>query len=456
MPCCAARFSPGAEDKGWLRKRKFPEPAESSRIPPIPGVRMPFFVRHPLRQNTRQTLFTRDFVLLFLLALCHNCYLAIHYCFEQWLSRMHVTPGWGGLLLGAFFGMVLVTRPAATVLLLKASKLLPLMVSLCISSAALFVYQFMPADSAWFVWMVLAVRLIQGFALAIFGSCATTLLVGCIPPGQSAQGFALFSLTMLIPYAVIPTAGEFLLSMTGDEPHLFALTSALILPCLTILFLMRNRLRIPEVQTDPQQDFAVYRAKLLHSVAHSGLLLPFLSLVCFGLCTNVCNYFIKGLCAVNGSDPTDFFFYCTVTIMAVRLLFSNRLDGLPRYCIVPVVAALMASGLCLLIHGPSWLFIPGTIVYGMALALLYPLQAAVIYDRSTPDTRSVNSNLMISMFDLAALLAPLSGGLVLSSGLGYHAVITVGATSVLMSGVFFSLDGLRQRARSGGKTTGHS
>ncbi|MDO5537595.1 MAG: MFS transporter, partial [Desulfovibrionaceae bacterium] len=160
-----------------------------------------------------QTLLSRDFLLLFFLVLCANCYMAIYYCFEQWLEEALVPAGWRGLLLGALFGMVLVTRPAATVLLLKADRLLPMLLSMLFSSAVLFSYQFMPQDSPAFVWILLFVRLLQGFCLAVFSSCAVSLLVTCIPPGQSARGFALFSLTTLIPYAVAPSAGELLLPL---------------------------------------------------------------------------------------------------------------------------------------------------------------------------------------------------------------------------------------------------
>ncbi len=412
------------------------------------------FVRPRPRSHGREgeRLITRDFLLLFFLVLCANCYLAIYYCLEQWLEHVAVPPTWRGVLLGSLFGMVFVTRPGATVLLLKASKLPPLLISLLVSSAALFVYQFLPTGSPWFEWMVLGLRVLQGFALAIFSSCSTSLLVGCIPPGQSARGFALFSLTTLIPYGIIPTLGEFLLPIVGDEPALFAWTSSLVLPCLLVLFLMRSRLRVPEVPVNLEEDFVSFRRKLLHSVTHSGLGLAFTAILCFGLCTNTGIYFMKGLCGATGGDPTRFFFYYTSTIMVVRLLFSHRLDRLPRYRVVPVTGLTMALGLGTVAWGPSWAYIPGTILYGASLSLLYPLQAAAVYDRSTSETRGINSNLMVSMFDMAALLAPMVGGGILHAGLDYHWVITAGALSAALSGLVFAADGLRQRARAAKET----
>ena len=397
------------------------------------------------KQQPEQDLVSRDFLLLFILATFSGCYISIYYCFEQWMERVLVTPGWRGILLGALFGVVMMTRPFATILLLKANKLPPMLLSLFVCSGVLFTYQFLPVDSPFFEWELLAIRVMQGFALAVFSSCTISLLVSCIPPGQSARGYALFSLSFLIPYALIPTIGEFLLPIVGDEPALFAWTASLFIPSVLILYCMRHKLREPEIAANLKEDFAGYRKKLLHNVRHSGLLLAFLAICCFGLCTNTCIYFMKGLCTLTGGDPTQFFFYYTVTMMIVRLRFSKQLDGLPRYKVVPIVAVSMAAGLVIIVAGPLWAYVPGTILYGVSLSLLYPLQASVIYDRSTPETRTVNSNLMTSMFDIAALTSPLLGGAILSTGLSYRAVILMGACTTVLSGILFTIDGIRQR-----------
>ncbi|MDO5536527.1 MAG: MFS transporter [Desulfovibrionaceae bacterium] len=391
-------------------------------------------------------LLSRDFVLLFCLALLSNCYLAVYYCFEQWMEHVMVAPGWRGVLLGSLFGMVMLFRPGASVLLIKASKLPPMLASILVANAVLLTYQFLSPDSVFFEWILLALRIVQGFFLAIFGACTTTLLVSCIPPGQSARGFALFSLTFLMPYALVPTIGEALLPVVGDEPALYACTALLGVPCLVILYLMRTRLREPEVAVSVREDFAVYRRKLVHGVLHSGLGLVLLSILTLGLCTSTCIYFMKGLCSLTGSDPAQFFFYYTVTIMIVRVVGSRHLDSLPRYRVVPVVALGMSLSLVLITWGPAWIYVPATVLYGLSISLIYPLQASVIYNRSTPDTRSVNSNLMLSMFDAAALLSPLVGGGILSAGLDYHAVIMLGAVSTVLSGSLFAADGLRQRS----------
>ena len=139
-----------------------------------------------------QKLLTLDFVLLFFLALFSNCYLAVYYCFEQWLVKVAVDPHWRGLLLGILFGTLLVARPCAIVFLLKRNKLPVVIASLLVSSGVLFSYQYLDPSSPFFEWTLLGLRILQGTFLALFSTSVVSVLVSCIPPGQSARGFALY------------------------------------------------------------------------------------------------------------------------------------------------------------------------------------------------------------------------------------------------------------------------
>ena len=397
----------------------------------------------PTARSAGQKLLSLDFVLLFFLVLFSNCYLAVYYCFEQWLEGLAVAPDWRGLLLGALFGMVMVTRPLASVYMLRFNKLPAVLVSLLISSGVLLAYQYLDPTSPLFEWYLLILRLVQGFFLAIFSSCVISLLVECIPPGQSARGFALFSLTGLLPYALLPSVGELLLPLVGGEAKLFAWTSALLIPCLVMTILLAPKLKKPEISSSAQADFANYTKGIVRGVTHSGLGLVFAALLTFSLVTQTCIFFMKGLCSVTGTDPAKFFFYYTVTIMIVRVIGSNRLDTLPRYRIVPVVACTLATSLAIICYAPTWLYIPAVILYGISISLLYPLMASVIYNRSTPETRTVNSNLMMLMFDAAGVSSPLLGGTIMNLGLGYQAVISAAALMALVSGLCFTLDRVR-------------
>lgn len=396
-----------------------------------------------LTAGRTEKLLSRDFWLLFCITMCCNSYMAVFYCFEQWLDGLDVSPTWRGALIAALFAMVLVFRPLASVFLLRRGKLAALTLSIVISSLVMLAYPFIGGPHL--PVLALALRIIQGVALAVFSCCTVAVLVGCIPRGQSARGFAMFSLTLLLPYAVIPAVGEQILPLLGGEPRLFAATALLGLPSLLMLAPLAPRLRRPELAA-VERGGATGR-ELWRQVRHSGLALIYLACFTFSVMTVQAIFFMKGLCALTGAQPAWFFSLYTTTIMAVRLAGSRRLDGLPRYRVSVACSLLLVFCMLGMAWGPVWAFIPLTLCYGLGLGLLYPLLAAMVYDRSTPDTRSLNSNLMMAAFDASGMLGPLLGALVVQAGFGYRGVFTGTAVSICVCGLAVLADGLRRRSR---------
>lgn len=385
-----------------------------------------------------QKLLSRDFLLLFFMAMCSNSYIAVYYCFEQWMQGLGIAPQWRGVLLSSLFAMVLIFRPLTSVFMLRRSKLGAMVVSLLVTSLVMLAYPYVRPAGA--VETILALRIIQGIALAVYSCCTVAVLVDCIPPGQSARGFALFSLTMLLPYSIIPALSESLIPLLGGEARLFAATALLGIPSFVMIALLARRLRTPEV---PPQDGSLSRAALWQAIRHSRLAFVNLACLAFSMTTVIAIFFMKGLCGVTGAHPAWFFSTYTTTIILVRLFGSHHLDTLPRYRVTTLCAGVLALCMLGLAWGPLWSFIPLAFVYGLSLGLLYPLLAAAVYDRSTPQTRSVNSNIMMATFDASGMLAPILGGLVMQAGCGYQGVFTAGAVSVACCGLCMIIDRAR-------------
>ena len=389
-------------------------------------------------EKAPQKLLTRDFLLLFLMAMCSNSYIAVYYCFEQWMQGLGIEPQWRGVLLSSLFAMILIFRPLTSVFMLKRSKLGAMVVSLVVMSLVMLVYPYVTPGDA--VRTILCLRMVQGVALAVYSACTVAVLVDCIPPGQSARGFALFSLTMLLPYSIIPAVSESLIPLLGGEARLFAATTVLGIPSFIMIGLLAKRLRTPEVAP---QGGGMSRAQLWHAITHSGLAFVNLACLSFSIATVIAIFFMKGLCGVTGAHPAWFFSTYTTTIILVRLFGSHHLDTLPRYRVTTLCAAVLALCMLGLAWGPQWSFIPLACVYGLSLGLLYPLLAAAVYDRSTPEMRSVNSNVMMATFDASGMLAPILGGLVMQAGCGYRGVFTAAAVSVGCCGVCMIIDRAR-------------
>lgn len=383
-----------------------------------------------------QKLLSRNFVLLFLMAMCSNSFIAVYYCFEQWLKGIGIPPDWRGLLLSSMFAMLLVFRPLTSIIMLKHGKLWPMTLSLIVCTLVMPVYPFITQSYA--IPAIMAIRLVQGVALAVYSACTVSVLVQCIPPGQSAKGFAIFSLTMLLPYSIIPGISEILIPIVGGEAKLFAWVSILSLPSFFMLALLSKKLREPEISPDETAKSA--QKNLFQSLTHSGLFYVFSACFFFSITTILAIFFMKGLCTLNSGKPAYFFTTYTITIMLVRIFGSRLMDTLPRHRVTVICSAalsiVMASfALC----SKSWL-IPLSASYGLAIGLLYPLLAAAIYDRSTKETRSVNSNIMMAMFDAAGMTGPILGGMVIDWNFGYKGTFFTAAISAMLCGVFMTMD----------------
>lgn len=390
--------------------------------------------------GSSQTLFSRDFILLFCMSLCNNSYIAVYYCFEQWLEGVGIAADVRGILLACMFVMVLLCRPLASFTLLKRDKLAPLACAILLSSGVMLAYPFL-AGGPHFTAIVAGMRALQGAALSVYSTCVMAVLVSCIPKGQSARGFAIFSLTLLLPYSVIPAVGESLLPLVGGEPWLFAWTSLLGIPALCMLPPLAPRLRVPELRstgTERMDGKAV-----LYAVTHSGLACVYLACMSFSIMTWLAILFMKGLCTLTGAQAQQFFMTYTVTMILLRLFGSHMFDTLPRYRVVPLCALGLAVSMAGMAWLPSWTFVPLCVLYGVCLGVLYPLLASTIYDRSTDTTRSLNSNVMMLTFDASGMLGPLIGGAVIQMGCDYRGVFMAGALIVSMSGGFMLLDRLR-------------
>ncbi len=394
------------------------------------------------RRRGGDELLSRNFVLLFCLALFSNCYLSVYYCFEQWLERVGVDPGWRGLLLGALYAMVMLARPGVSVAVLRR-RMGPVMVaSLLVIALVLLSYQLLPPQSALFEWALLGLRLVQGFFLAVYSSCTIALLVHCIPPGQSARGFALYSLANLLPYALLPTVGELLLPLLGDETRLYAATGLLVIPCLLIMRRL-GPLLDQTLASSPGGSFMDFAGRMLRGVMESGVGWVYLTLLAFSTNTATSIFFMKGLCSLTGANPGHFFLFYCLTMIVVRVFANRGLDALPKMPIVPLAGLVMGSASLVLAWGPLWAYEPAAVVYGGALSLLYPLTAATIYERNKPELRPLSSNIMMFMFDASALLSPMLGGALISLGFGYRGVISLGAGMAMLSAVLYTVDRLR-------------
>lgn len=387
-------------------------------------------------------LFTYDFTVLTLAATFGFCNIAVFYGFASYLERLGVPPAWRGWLLGAEPLAAFCLRPFLSVLITPRNALDIARISLIAMGLALCGYSFAHGTAP-----IVVVRLFHGAAFVCLVSAVTVLLARSIPRRLAGRAFGYFSLSALVPYAVMPPLIEWLLPRLGREDKAYALCALLTLPALALLAPLGKSLGRRAMQSAADAG-----RPGLSQVRQSLALVPVRLILAVNLCLFLCStlvfFYIKPFAVSLGlADPGLFFTVSTAASIATRVLAGPFYDRLPREALL--LAALTCLCACMAgfaaVDGPArLLFLAGA--YGLCLGFAMPLANAVMFVHSPPAMRGVNLNLMLFMMDAGYVFGPAAGGAILASGAGFPALFRISGAFAALAAFFaapLAANGLR-------------
>ncbi|WP_243310037.1 MFS transporter [Fundidesulfovibrio agrisoli] len=395
-----------------------------------------------------ERLLSYDFVVLTLAAGFGFCNIAVFYGLASHLEHLGVDPAWRGTIIAAEPLAALLTRPFLSVWLTARQALVLARLSLVAIGAALPCYLYAETIPA-----LLAVRVFHGLAFVCLVSAVVTLLSKVVPPRLAGRAFGLFSLSSLVPYAIMPPLTEWLLARVGGEAQAYAWTALLTLPSLAMFVPLGSRLgqaAFPATDTR-RPTMREFRENLAQNPV---VLLLAANMLVFAGTTQVF-FFIKPYALGLGiADPGLFFTVSTAASIAARLLAGPFLDSVPRrgtaMLAILVVSACMA--LFARAGGEASLFcLAGA--YGFSLGIALPLLNASMFLESPPPLRGMNMNLMLFMMDAGYTFGPLVGGLLLAGTGGFGSLFGVSAGFACVAAALIALLALgewRRRGLAGG------
>jgi MFS family permease len=365
-----------------------------------------------------ERLWTYDFTVLTLAATFGFCNIAIFYGFASYLERLGIDPAWRGVLLGAEPLAAFILRPLLSVFVTPRNALALARVSLVAMGTALCCYQFVSSIPA-----LLVVRLFHGLAFVCLVSAIIVLLSRVIPKSLSGRAFGYFSLSALVPYAVMPPLTEWLLPRVGNEARAYAITALLVLPALATLAPLGTRLgrrAFGNAADTHRPSLADIRCNL----QQRPVVLLLLANLCLFLSTTLVFFFMKPFAVGLGMrDPGFFFTIATAASICVRILAGPLYDTLPKHLLL--VAGLAGLAVCMGLFACTtgetrFLIIAGG--YGLSLGVAMPLMNATMFGHSLPRLRGLNMNLMLFTMDAGYVVGPVTGGALLAAGAGYPAL----------------------------------
>jgi predicted MFS family arabinose efflux permease len=379
----------------------------------------------------RATIFNYPFTALCLVALFGFGNIAVFYGFYPYLISIGISPFWAGWLLALEPLAAFVLRPFISPLLGPGNALHVMRASLAMIALALLGYA-----HAQSVPLLICLRVFHGASFVALVSATTALLVHFIPPGKSGQGFGLFSLTTMLPFALMPPLTEWLLRHVPNAGHAYAWISLMTLPALALLvpfapYAAQARESEQSGRGRPGlKDIALALRNPEIALILGASLLTFLG-------STLLFFFMKDFGLSLGlSNAGLFFTVSTSATIVVRLAGSSFFDRLDKrrtlmltFCVLAMCYASYAF-----VRSPLP-FLVAAAGFGACMGVILPLLQSTLFVMTEPSRRGLNANLMLSTMDAGYFLGPYLGGTLLGAGFAHAHLFGLSALMALGAGL---------------------
>jgi len=358
------------------------------------------------------------------------CNISLFYGLNDYLAAQGIPSFWRGVLLGLEPCTALVVRPLISPFLTVRGSVSVVAVSLLLLMAALLSYSV--ADT---VWTLALVRILHGLGFVLLVSALAMLLVASLPPDRTGQGFGVFAIAGLVPYAVLPPLVERLLPLVGSEPRVYALFTPALLLALPALPYLRRRICAPghgaaalrrPTLAEVRADFRT--PDVLRLLAANGLLFTATTVVFFFMRTR--------LVELDTINAGLFFSVSTAATIGVRVFCGRLLDRMNRFIMLLVMLlALAAVIVCFSLAGRGGVLLALAGAYGVCLGFAIPQLNAVMYEISPTHLRGFNTNMMLFTMDGGYVFGPLLAGGLLAVGVPTAQLFAWFAVCPLLGGI---------------------
>lgn len=258
---------------------------------------------------------------------------------------------------------------------------------------------------------LLALRLLQGLAGAMFYGAASASVTDVAPNDRRATYLARYSLFFYVGFATGPALAEFLISERGFDAVWVAVAISTFAGALLALF-------IPETgqkQTDPA------RMRMRDRFFHPAAVRPGSVYFCVGVgWTAVGTFLALYATSIGMTSSGGLFVALSASVMATRSIAGSLADRLGRRAVAIPCASACALGLAILatFRSPGPAFV-AVVIFGGGFAGIFPTLLAMVVDRAPPTERGQAMGSFNLFFDIGAPLGGyLTGALIDWSGYG--------------------------------------
>jgi MFS family permease len=355
--------------------------------------------------------------------------IAIFYGFYSYLTELGIAPAWRGPLLALEPLTALVVRPFLGRYLTVANSVSFMRVGMGVATLSLVSYPFATAAP-----VLAAVRVLHGlgFVTVVTGLMGT--LMAFLPREKTAQGFGLFSVTILVPYAIMPPFVELLLPHLASHGRAYALAAPLMLPAFLLLIPLGRRTRALAASLPSAQLERPGWAEVRQALRSAGVLLLVAANFFLVAAHSIVFFFMRDFAAgLGAANPGAFFTCVNAATISVRVLGGRLLDRMNKGR--ALTRTFVGMGLVVPLFSLAWapwVLLALAPFYGTGMALTMPLINSSMVAISTPRMRIYNANLLMIAVDAGFFAGPLLGGAIVAGG-GDHLTL-FGVSGAVMLG----------------------
>jgi MFS family permease len=358
-----------------------------------------------MEKQTRQHIWSRDFILCFFAYLAFSFVLNILIpTLPLYLSRLGRNEVDIGILIGSFTVSSVVLRPFVGRALLKVPEK-----NFMIAGALLYVFTSIGYLFFLHFWPFLVVRLVQGIGYAFFHTASFTLIARISAEAHRGQSFSFFYLAYNISSVLAPSLGIFLITDFGFSP-LFLVCTGVSLCSVWVTSRVAKRRVIPEKDSSAPPVPSAEDGFLLSRKAVPPSIICFFSFFIWGA---LAAFF--PLYAINqGVDNPGLFFTAIAAMIILCRGFGGKILDLysRERIILPAITTYIISMAILAYSKTLPMFILVALIYGMGPAFLSPALVAYTLDRAGSSPGPAMGTYQ-SVSDLGMSLGPVIMGIVL-------------------------------------------
>jgi MFS family permease len=344
-------------------------------------------------------IFHRDFVLAFFSQFAVSFVVCLLIpTLPIYLSEAGATEVEIGILIGVLGFASLVVRPSVGKALLRVPER-----SFMIAGGGLFVLTSAAYLWAPLFWPFLAVRVLQGVAVALFYTASVTLAADISPEACRGQSLSYFFLAFNIAFAIAPTVGIFLVN-TFNLTVLFGLCAAL---SLTSLFISTRLKRRP---IHPPEGSAIQTKAFYNHRSLSPAVINLLAHIIWGALSA---FFPLYALQCGFTNPGLFFAVSAGMLIVGRSLGAKLQDRYSREKVILPCLVVFAGAMVLLAFSKTLpMFMIVALLWGGGSAFLFPALVLFALDLAGP-SRGPAMGIFTAFQDFGMGIGPVIMGVVL-------------------------------------------